>query len=67
MNIEKYLKQPLFWGWIFGAIWLAHVLFTLFAQQWAGLTISLTGLLAVALVLGAIISRRHKNIHSGTE
>ena len=62
--MEKYIKQPLFWGWIFLLIWLTHVVVTLFTASWEGLTISLTGLLAVLLVMSAILSRRYKNLHS---
>jgi hypothetical protein len=64
MKLDQYVKQPLFWGWCLGAIWLAHVLFTLFTRQWQGLIISVAGLTAVALVLGAILSRRHKNLQT---
>ena len=61
--MDNYIKQPLFWGWLFVAIWCVHVAVTLFLSRWEGLTISLFGLLAAILVLGAMLSRRRKNLY----
>jgi Flp pilus assembly protein TadB len=61
--MREYIKQPMFWGWFFLVIWLAHVIFTLFAARWVGLTISLVGLVGMLLVMSAIMSRRRKNMY----
>jgi hypothetical protein len=61
-RVPKLVKQPLFWCWLFVIIWLGHVLVTLVMQRWTGLTISLFGLLAALLVVGAIHSCRRRNL-----
>ena len=61
--MSDYHKHPLFWGWLFVAVWLAHVFFTLFSARWVGLTISLGGLVAALLVMSAIMSRRRKTMY----
>ena len=62
-GVQRLVKQPLFWCWLFIIIWLGHVFATLAMQRWTGLTISLFGLLAALLVAGAIHSRRRKNLY----
>jgi hypothetical protein len=61
--MHRYAKQPMFWGWLFVGIWFGHVLFTLFAARWVGLTISLAGLVGVLLVMSALTSRRRKTMY----
>ena len=62
-GVQRLVKQPLFWCWLFIIIWLGNVFATLAMQRWTGLTISLFGLLAALLVASAIHSRRRKNLY----
>ena len=57
------LKMPMFWAWLFVALWGGHSLFTLFAGHWTSSVISLVGLLGALLIVSAFQTRRHKNFH----
>ena len=59
----RYFKQPLFWCWLFVAIWLAHVLAALVYERWGGLTISMVGLLAALMLVIVLHHRRYKKFH----
>ena len=56
-------KQPLFWCWTFVVVWLGHVIFSLAMASWDGAAISMFGLFGALLVIGAVLSRRRKNLY----
>lgn len=62
-RIQKIVGQPLYWCWLFVAIWVVHVLVAMLAERWTGVAISLFGLLGALLVVSAIQSRRRKNLY----
>lgn len=62
-RLQRIVGQPLYWCWLFVAIWLAHVLVAIMLQRWTGLAISLFGLLGALMVVSAIQSRRRKNLY----
>ena len=63
--MAKLVGQPMVWGWGFVAVWLGHSAYTLVTMRWTGLVISLVGLVAALLIMGAIQSRRRKNLYPG--
>ena len=63
--MAKLFGQPVVWGWGFVALLLMHSAYTLATMRWTGLVISLTGLVAAVLIMGAIQSRRRKNLYPG--
>jgi hypothetical protein len=65
--VQRFLGQPLSWCWLFVFIWMTHVFATIIMQRWQGLAISLFGLLGALMVVGAIMSRRRKNLYPGPE
>ena len=63
MSMSTLVKQPLFWAWFFVVLWAIHSIYTAIVGHWVGLVISLTGLVAALLVVGAFQSRRRKNFY----
>jgi hypothetical protein len=61
--MHKFIRQPFFWCWLFVVIWGVHVIATLLMQRWQGAAISLFALIGAMMVLGAIWSRRQKNLY----
>jgi hypothetical protein len=63
INMSQMLKTPLFWAWVFVALWGTHSAYTAAMGHWIGLVISLSGLVAALLVVSAFQSRRRKNLY----
>jgi hypothetical protein len=64
--MRKFIQQPYFWCWLFVVTWGVHVIATLLMQRWQAAALFFVAFIAAAMVLGAIWSRRQKNLYPET-